>query len=180
MQGLWSFRFGPEARLALDDQVSSSPTRSLRATPNGPNGSVLGRDVSTPALTAIEVTFSLRTDSAEEDFSQVLQVELEPEKGFAIVEIRGGVLALVEQVTLEAGVFYDTRPAAALPIGGFERFRLRVDIGNGTFSLASSSGTTERTFIHGHSRVSAVLAGASFAGSRTAPHWLDDVVITKL
>lgn len=184
VQGLWSFRYGTEGLLALDDAVASSPTRSLRVTPNADKGGVLVLDVAKPAITGVEVTFSVRTDSAEGDFTQVVDVELNRGTSFAIVEIRDGQLTLVEQMTSpDGGVFYDWRPAAALTLGAFQRFRLRVDILQGTFSLAlaeAAAGTPERTLIHKHSSVTSVFVGANFAGSRKAPHWIDDVVVRKL
>lgn len=172
---------GALARLALDETVASSPTRSLRAEPVAGSGGALQFELAGYSLDAVEIAFSLRTDSSDGDFAQVIVVELEADKSFVVAEIRGDSLHLVEQFAVsDGGLVYDTRSVARLPLGKFERYRLRVDLRQKTASLgvASATSSTPRPLLHAHPGITSVLVGASFGGTRRAPHWVDDVVVS--
>lgn len=172
---------GALARLALDETVASSPTRSLRADPVEGSGGALRFELAGFALDTVEVAFSLRTDSSDGDFAQVIVIELEADKSFVVAEIRGDSLALVERFPVsDGGLVYDTAPVVRLPIRSFERYRLRVDLRQKTASLGVASGTSSapRPLLHVSPGITSVLVGASFGGTRRAPHWVDDVVVS--
>lgn len=172
---------GALARLALDETVASSPTRSLRAEPVAGSGGALQFELAGYSLDALEIAFSLRTDATAGDFTQVVVVELDPGKSFAVAEIRGDHLHLAEQFPVaDGGLVYDTRPVAPLALNAFERYRLRIDLRQKTFSLATATAVVAapRPLLHTHPGFTRVLVGAPFGGSRLAPHWVDDVVVS--
>lgn len=183
--GTWSSFAGDNdaaadaATLAIDTEFSTSPTRSLKSTPRGVSQAALVKLL--PNVNRVEVTFSLRMQTASPAQVHVLTVQFDAGVGFAQVYAVDGQIYLLEQLRPpgDSGQeVYLPENVGPAPIGTFARYTFIVDRAKKELSL-TQAGTTglHKALTTAQGPTTGLLLGTAFASGTSTPHWIDDVVV---